>query len=75
MILEAYLNAENEVNNYVRIISKSSVAKILDISPKTLSNWIHRPRIYEKLVAVGYEKRKKKFTKIEYTILSNHLDL
>lgn len=74
-LLKAYIDGENEAKNYIRIISKSSLAKRLNISSKTLSNWMHRPQIFEKLVAVGYEKHKKKLTIIEYNILAKHIDL
>lgn len=74
-ILKAYVDGENDAKNYIRTISKHSIAKHLKISSKTLSNWMHKPQIFEKLVALGYKKSKKKLTKKEYSILSKHLDL
>lgn len=74
-LLKAYIDGENEAKDYIRTISKHSIAKRLKISSKTLSNWMHRPQIFRKLVAVGYKKHKKKLTRIEYSIVQKHLDL
>lgn len=74
-LIEHKLNLEEQMKyeRFAKIISKSTIAGKMGISRKTLSNWLHMPKIYNRLTSIGYKKTNKKLTREQFTVVKEHL--